>query len=538
MADAAASSEPQQRHESDDVEKHGHKGESGSKDTNASVDIGITHSDKLQQLSRERREIDAAIAAEMGGDHEPSAQREPPDSARRHRKELQEQDFDGSRHRWQRRSSRDDSVPAEEEPTRRDARENAYDLRTRPLGKPPLAPSHAGRRRRPQSAVRRRSSVSEVAESISESSDEDVDGEHRVDEVHTEATRDGRWHDQHLSDEESVWEENIPSGGWNDDGHRGAPGGSAPPALVEAGKVRVRRPLNDDDNRRRNRHWVRNDEVAGENNGRRDEGADARSALVHGRDYLRSGRVHLATRKHRSIAEKKARRSSLGVDELNLRPKDANVGGLSDRNKGSRAHEREAGGRPDNIQPESEGGSVEGAPKSFPTRRRRRRRRDEGDRARIDNGRFSDPIPSFSHSGEDAIGVTVTSGIREERHVADGDVEDDGDSCSSRWSLSEENEPQESKFSDDASPTRQAGHGVGGESRGSSTARTTSQNRERDRNGRRRKAPVERGPKEGAIVSGSTDAAGIMPEYLDDFSGESGRHDQDNDVAYGVSSPR
>ncbi|CAM9110722.1 unnamed protein product [Scytosiphon promiscuus] len=540
-----------QQHEGKRTGKGRYGHESGGEDTNTSAAIGTTDGGKLQRLSEARREIDAAIATAMEEKYGPAiAHHEPTGSAKTEIKDSQDGDFVNRQRQWRRSSSGTGSVTAEEDPVGRGAREDTHDLRKRQSGKPPLAPSHPGRRRRPRSALRRHSSVSEVVESEDASSDDEIGGDYHVREVQTEVVGNGgddggwedRWHDQHLPDEEeSVQEEIIPARGWGEDERGGAPVDGVPPTLSKVGNERARRRLNDDHKRRRNPHYERNNEAIGENNDKREEGVPALDAVcedVNGRDYLGSGRTKLTTRKSLPIAERRDRRSSSRNDELDLRREGADVGGLFDKNTKPRARKREGGGCSNDSRQDSAGSSVEGAPNNLRSRGRRRRRRDEGGKVRIDSGRFDDPVPSHGHTLKATIGATVASEIREETDIVDGGVEDDGDSCSSRWSLSAENEPQERQSADSASPTRQAQHVVGGGSGGSSPTRIANPDGERDRHDRQRKVPVEPEFEDGATFSGSGNhAGGIIPEYTDDFSEESQRRDQGFDVVYGVSSP-
>lgn len=568
--------EAQHRDESNNsTGRHGQEQDTGDEDTNTSGVVFTSSNDRLQRLSEERREIDAAIATAIKENYEPaSAHHEPPGLARRKRKESQEQDRGGRQRRWQSASSRADSILAEEESFGRDVHEETHNVRTSPSRKPPLAPSHAGGRRRPQSAVRRRSSVSEVSETVvGGSSGEDVGGDyawsaedcdHDVDEVQTEAmgnggdigTDDG-WRNQRLSDgEESVFEESVLSRGWGEDKDRGAPRDGEPPTLSRVGKVRIRSALSHDDKRRRHRPWVTSgslgdDKTSAANVRRSSEesvpASDARSEVAEVAevadegDVGRAGRRHLATRKNRPMPGGRDQKSSSTIAQPKLHAEDPARGGFSGRKTGSWARERDlrgSTGASDDAQPGSTGASDEAAANNLRSRGRRRRRRNETGRVPVDDDRLTDPIPSLGRSGQ-PISSAAASGVREEGNSVHGGVEDDGGSCSSRWSLSAEDGPQENKRADNASLTRQAHHGVGDGSEGGFAAGTTSPEREGDGHGRGRKVPIDPASEEGVHMNSNGHAtAGTGPEYADDFSEEPRGRNQRHDHSYAVSSPR
>ncbi|CBJ48939.1 hypothetical protein Esi_0102_0023 [Ectocarpus siliculosus] len=252
-----------------------------------SVDI---NANKLQQLSRQRREIEAAIAAALeedptledksprsdrsrgDGAESLAVEHERPKSGRRKRAQLREEEPYRRQQQQppppRRRRSGDSSSRTQEDPYvfGQDVDYQEQDEPPAiPLGKPPLAPCRAGgERRRKHSNVRRQSSVSEVDERLDRSEgggipesfprDGENDRDSDVDEVQTEDGNgnDSGWSNNRLSDfGGSVWEENVSSRGWDADDGRG----EVPPlALVETEELRAR---GDENQPRRQRHWVR-----------------------------------------------------------------------------------------------------------------------------------------------------------------------------------------------------------------------------------------------------------------------------------------
>ncbi|CAM9192511.1 unnamed protein product [Ectocarpus sp. 8 AP-2014] len=252
-----------------------------------SVDI---NANKLQQLSRQRREIEAAIAAALEEnptlqDKSPRSDRsrgdgakslavehERPKSGRRKRTQLREEEPYRRQQQQQlppRRRRSGDSSSRTQEDSYVLGQDVDYQEQDEPpaipLGKPPLAPSRAGgERRRKHSDVRRQSSVSEVDERLDRSEGDGIpesfprdggnDRDSDVDEVQTEDGNgnDSGWSNNRLSDfGGSVWEENMSSRGWDGEDGRG----EVPPlALVETEELRARGDVNQP---RRQRHWVR-----------------------------------------------------------------------------------------------------------------------------------------------------------------------------------------------------------------------------------------------------------------------------------------
>ncbi|CAM9765285.1 unnamed protein product [Ectocarpus sp. 4 AP-2014] len=254
-----------------------------------SVDI---NANKSQQLSRQRREIEAAIAAAL--EENPTLEDKSPRSDRSRGDGVESLAVEHERPKPRRRKR---TQLGEEEPYRRQqqqpppppprrrrsgrsssrTQEDSYvlgqDVGYReqdeppaiPLGKPPLVPSRAGgERRRQRSDARRQSSVSEVDERLDRGEGGGIpesfprDGgngkDSDVDEVQTEDGKgnDSGWSNNRLSDfGGSVWEENMSSRGWDGDDGRG----EVPPlALTETEELRARGDVN---RPRRQRHWVR-----------------------------------------------------------------------------------------------------------------------------------------------------------------------------------------------------------------------------------------------------------------------------------------
>ncbi|CAN0352195.1 unnamed protein product, partial [Ectocarpus sp. 8 AP-2014] len=251
------------------------------------VDI---NANKLQQLSRQRREIEAAIAAALeenptledksprsdrsrgDGAESLAVEHECPKSGRRKRTQLREEEPYRQQQqqppRPRRRRSGDSSSRTQEDSyvLGQDVDYQEQDEPPAiPLGKPPLAPSRAGGEwRRKHSDVRRQSSASEVDERLDRSEGDGIpeifprdggnDRDSDVDEVQTEDGNgnDSGWGHNRLSDfGGSVWEENMSSRGWGGDDGRG----EVPPlALVETEELRASGEVNQP---RRQRHWVR-----------------------------------------------------------------------------------------------------------------------------------------------------------------------------------------------------------------------------------------------------------------------------------------
>lgn len=253
------------------------------------ADAGTDTDSKLQRLSRQRKEIEAAIAAAMeekySQDESPGSDRrakdpERPNSASRRNTGTREEPSHGRqrRRRRQRQSSGAANFPQEDqyfEPIGGQQQETP----TRPIGKPPRAPPprSAGDRSRQSSGARRTSSVREVddppdgsggdgscAESFSWGAGDRCSSVPDEDEVRTEESGDGNggnagggadknWRDGHLSDGEgSVWEEPFDFRGWDENEGRE----DDPPALMEVGEGHAHGPPKRDDPRRRQRHRV------------------------------------------------------------------------------------------------------------------------------------------------------------------------------------------------------------------------------------------------------------------------------------------
>ncbi|CAM9387456.1 unnamed protein product [Ectocarpus fasciculatus] len=260
--------------------------------TEQGVSVDTRTANKLQQLSRQRREIEAAIAAALEEnpnleDKSPRSDRlrgdgaeslavgnDRPKSGRRKRTQVREEDPHRRQQQQQqqqpprRRRSGDSSSRTQEDSY---VLGQDYDYQEQhgspavPLGKPPLAPSRAGgERRRQHSDARRRPSVSEVDERLDGSEGGGIPESYQrdggngrdsdVDEVQTEDGNgnDSVWSNNRLSDVGgSVWEESAPSRGWDGDDGRG----EVPPlALMKTEEIRARGDVN---RPRRQRHWVR-----------------------------------------------------------------------------------------------------------------------------------------------------------------------------------------------------------------------------------------------------------------------------------------
>ncbi|CAN0314424.1 unnamed protein product [Ectocarpus sp. 12 AP-2014] len=415
-----------------------------------SVDI---NANKLQQLSRQRREIEAAIAAALEenptledisprsdrsrGDGAESlvVEHEHPKSGRRKRTQLGKEELYRRQQQQppplRRRRSGDSSSRTQEDSyvLGQDVDYQEQDeLPAIPLGKPPLAPSRAGgERRRKHSDVRRQSSVSEVDERLDRSEGGGIpesfprDGgngrDSDLDEVQTEDGHgnDGGWSNNRLSDfGGGVWEENMPSRGWDGDDGRG----EVPPlALVETEEPRARGDLNQP---RRQRHWVRS-----------------------------GGHEHVEP----SMASQR------------------------------RGEQRDVGSH--------RGGSLE-----------------------------QRPVPRTDHG--EVVG-----------HPGASEPLDDDGSYNSRWSLSDEDEAQERSGGESGASTRQA---YAGDASGSD-------DRAREESGWSHREAQEHTWDEDASVASNTkegggNAAGVVPEYLDDFFEEKPEgHEREDDVPFAVSEP-
>lgn len=251
-------------------------------DSGARFDAGTSTNSKLQKLSRQRKEIDAAIAAALednrNQDASPDGDRrrvgpERPGSAARRRKGTGE-DLSHGRQRRQRETSGAESLHHEDNTFARDGQQ--LEAPTRPMGKPPRAPSRSEDRSRQTSGARRASSVGEVDQPPDESGGGgggsntesfswgggDFDD---ADEVRTEGSggggndggKESTWRDNGLSDVEgSVWEEPFSFQGWDGDADRSPPGEGDLPALMEVGEVHVQGSSTRDDPSRRQRHRV------------------------------------------------------------------------------------------------------------------------------------------------------------------------------------------------------------------------------------------------------------------------------------------
>lgn len=434
------------------------------------VDAGADKDSKLQRLSRQRQEIEAAIAAAMeenyNQDESPTSSsdrrtKDPkrPDSASRSRstgtreeeEEASQKSYKKASHgrerprRRQRQSSGTSGVPHREEGSFIPSGQH-QDTLTRPIGKPPRAPSRPGDRSRQSSgATRRTLSVWEVDDppdgtggdgrySNTESfawGDEDCS---EADEVRTEGSDGGGnggnggngngggvdkdWRDNHLSDGEgSVWEAPFSFGGWDGDEDRSSPReGVGLPALTEIGEIYVRGAPSGDDPRRRQRHRV----VGSQGNNQ--AGADSwRKDTVQAQAALRDG-----------------------------------------------------------------------------------------------NGKEMD--------GSD---------VRERKHVAGGDLDEEG-SCNSRWSLSVEDEVQERNGSENGFHVQRVHSGDGTRGEDALRGRSMSAEEKGPGFGARTNPTVD----SGAAGRGTDDAAGGVPEYLEDVFEGSEREGQGNDVPFAVSSPR
>eukprot|EP00752_Nemacystus_decipiens_P012421 g11004.t1 len=246
---------------------------------------GSTDNDsELQKLSRQRKEIEAAIAAAMGRDcsqdETPSSDRrtrepERPTSASRRRTKTQgEPSLGRQRRRRQRQSSGAGTAPHDGNNSFAPSGQQE-ETPSRPTGKPPRAPPRPGDRSRQSSSARRTSSVRGVDDPPGESGGGGSYAESfaweggacsDADEVRTEESGGGggdgdradeSWRDCHLSDGEgSVWEEPFSFKGWEGHEDINSRGAGEPPALTEAGETHGRGVPRGDDPRRRQRHRV------------------------------------------------------------------------------------------------------------------------------------------------------------------------------------------------------------------------------------------------------------------------------------------
>ncbi len=532
-------------------------------DNNASAEVGdigtgTNKESTLQRLSRQRREIDAAIAAatkESGVDVDGERQH----SARgRATPEAQEEAPRGRQRRRRKRQSSgaDDSFPAEDEYFLQvDKPQESSQCPARPIGKPPRAPRRSVDvgRSGGKSGARRSSSVAEevdeapgergggggggsTAERFAWRSEDDYD-DNDADEVQTEAGGDGSdhsidWRNNDLSDAEgSVWEENMnfPSAGWDhrgddqgegeeDDDDRGKSDG---PALMEIGEVHVRESSNHGSPRHRRRR---------------------RTAESHGTD-----RTEKTSRRNPSPG-----RHTAGTSEGERSGRGSTIEQSSSLGENGGLRRSSAG---DGLARTTYGVDLESSDNSPPRRRRGQQQQQQqqqlernGERAvggrRIEarenqghRGVSPEPRPPVATRGDSgeaaaAVGMLGASGLREQRHVVAGDPDDEG-SCSSRWSLSAEDEAPE-KHGVEIGSRAQRDRGGNGYNDGDLTGKPISP---RGREGQERKQ--ETNPS--SVVSETTARgepeeynAGVEPDYVDDFfDGSDGP-----DVPFAVSSPR
>lgn len=479
-----------------------HRGfEVGAGNVSVGVDTQNNHS-KLEQLSRQRREIDAAIAAAMEESYHaegdpPSGNRsntdhEPPNPARKTQAGVQgdESESQGTR-RSQRRlqsSAADSSSTGEKSSTR--GRDDAPPKL--PIGKPPLAPSRSGGRPRYYSGVRRHSSASEVEEAQGGSISGDFpwgtgdccSSGSIIDEVQTDETGMGS-NDSvgNVSDvEESVWEEIYPSRSWDgDEGRIVLEEGVSPDSLLKegGGGVAVRSPVNHNGSRHRQRHRVRSGTQGNEHtyaaNSSRGEGRvpapATRIVATNGREEgLHSGSDRTSTRKVEGypVAGQGDLRSLSAVENLDISSNEAATGTYSggkgrELNRNSRRHRGLDTGGAEQSNNLARVPDSSAAARVDEARRRHRIRQDDSSVGEVDEDRWKDMEESKRHPHEPLESpvalrdggrqvmhaILGTNGIPEERH----EVDDDG-SYESRWSLSAEDEPPEKNVAENGAHAR------------------------------------------------------------------------------------
>lgn len=560
--------------------------EAGAGYHHTSVDIDAdnhSHSSKLETLSRQRREIDAAIAAALeasyakeetlSGDRT-DVDHEPPDSARRRRREVVPEDkpHKGERRRQQRQFlGSDGSRIAEELFT--DGRDGTpVHL---PIGKPPLAPSRSGGRPSHHSCVRGRSSVSEVEDaqggSVAGKEAKGSGGRNSssssvADEVQTEATgidSDGSVGGGISDVEGSVWEESFPLGDWDGNDERNALEG-VPPESTEVGDEIVWDPANHNGPRHRQNYRVRsgtheNEHIGRVNRTMGDEGVSKRAARILAtgglEESLHSGSGRVSKGKQRPPVGSGGHRTSPAIHDLDISSPEATMGTCSgsrtrevNRNSKRRGERDTTGGGQKNVLPGVPDSST-GA-RGEEARRRRRRRQDDRSVRVVDdcywedteetkrhrNGSLESPVASRCVGGDVVGDLLDTGGVRDESHVIGDEVDDDDNaSYESRWSLSAEEEPPEENVPEnDAYARRSYGGGedvreLGLEERAVSP----------DRNGQEH----SQGGKSSIVSEIAEGVAnhevGVVPQYIDDFAEAPETKSQDNDGSFdGVASPR
>lgn len=547
---------------------------------NATADIGADNHSKLELLSRQRREIDAAIAAALeesyrcaGGEplsgDRSDVENEPPDSARRSRSEIpDDKSHHRQRKRRQRQSSGADGLRKAEEAFMHGRDDAPLQL---PIGKPPLAPARSGGRPGHHSGVHRRSSVSEIEEvrggSIAENrgwGNGDCSGSSStVDEVRTEASIDVDSDESvgNVSDVEgSVWEESFLSKGWDVKEDRNAPEEGAPSGLMEVGNVVVRGAANHQGPHRRQRHRVRSETQATEQIGvmdstkgeRRVSPPATRIVAKEGREGGRhSGSGRVSTGKRRPLPEHGDLMPSSTMDFLDISSDEASVGitfGSRSRelSRNSRRHSgriTDGRGQSNVLAGVKDSSARVGADEA---RRRHRRREDDRSGGAVDEG-YEEDTEEIKHNrrgslespgasrggGEKVVDNSLgTSGVREETSVFVDEV-DDGGSYESRWSLSAEDEPPEVNVVENSAHARR----VYGEDKGRHEdgfeERVVSPDRKGQEKSQGGHSSILSGIAEGIV----NDDIGTVPEYLD-FAEASETRGEGNDVCFGVASPR
>lgn len=509
-------------------------------DGGAPVDAGVNSDSKLQKLSRQRKEIEAAIAAALedkyGQEKSPRSDRrnaDPerrPHSASRRRTGTREERHHGRPQRRRQRQSSDSDGFSQEENSFTHG-DQQLETPTRPIGKPPRAPARSGDRSRQSSGARRTSSVGEVGDAPNGSGGDSSNTESfawgsghcsDVDDVQTEVSGranddgiDDSWRENRLSDVEgSVWEEPFSFRGWDDgDEERGFPRGGGPPVLMEREEVDVQDAPNRDNSHRRHRHRVTG------THGYKQTGAEdwreervpapaTRTTAPEGKEDLCSGGARVSTGRTRPLVAKNGDhvRPSRAGENLALSTNEVAVGSNNSR----RQHRRK--------------------------QLERSREQDDEDlweRAEEDTNAPENLFEAPAALRDDGGKRNEGSGVREQRNVAAGDLDDEG-SCDSRWSLSAEDEANERTGAENDTHVQRMYSDDGARGEDGFRGQTTSADA---------KAQGDVPEANTASVSETAEhaidnVAGMVPEYLEDFFDGAEKEGQGNDVPFAVSTPR